>query len=393
MDYMHIETGNTSSLTLHIRITKKCNADCTYCSSYQLLADNRMSLDDLDKSLDFLSKLIVEKGIGGSREMISVQYVGGEVSVLPLDYIEEYAKRVEQKLSPLFKYFQHGVQSNLIASKDKILRLVDIFGTNIGTSFDHFTDQRRVQGDSQKYRTIFLKNQTTLKKITGKKASGVVVVDEKMEPFIFDEISIANNNLTHITLRPVFQGGMPIEQMNVSNVIPIFERAYDEWVMNSHISIEPFTSLLNKRLIKYKKDFQQHNGFKEINAYSGCPFQHNCAKNSLNLEPNGDLYLCFEMADGERYSFGNAIQGVLNEDVYNLLLDRSNKLQSECYSCDYFNECQGGCMNEAIDHFGDVYAKTKNCSLWKAIFRKIDNSISIYGVENIEKWLVSNKLN
>lgn len=390
---MDIQTGNTSSLTLHIRITKKCNADCTYCSSFQTLADNRMSLDDLDKSLEFLKKIILEKGIGGSREMISVQYVGGEVSILPFDYIEEYTKRVEKSLSPLFKYFQHGVQSNLIASKDKVLKLVDIFGTNIGTSFDHFTDQRRVQGDSKKYRTIFLKNQTTLKKITGKKASGVVVVDEKMEEFIFQEIAVANQNKTHITLRPVFQGGMPIEQMNTSHVIPIFEKAYNDWILQSNISIEPFTSLLNKRLVKYKKEFIQPNGFKELNAFSGCPFQHNCAQNSLNLEPNGDLYLCFEMADGNRYSFGNAIKGEFKEDVFNFLVNRSSNLKPECYSCDYFNECQGGCMNEAIDHFNDVYGKTKHCSLWKAIFRQIDLSIQTHGVNLIEQWLKTNKLN
>lgn len=258
---MNINTGNNSSLTLHIRITKKCNADCTYCSSFQTLADNRMSLDDLDKSLTFLSQLILNKNIGGNREMISVQYVGGEVSVLPLDYVEEYTKMVEQRLAPLFKYFQHGVQSNLIASKDKIIKLVEIFGTNIGTSFDNSTDQRRVQGDSSKYRTIFLKNQTTLKKIIGKKAAGVVVIDEKMEPFVFNEIDIANKNNTHLTLRPVFQGGMPIEEMNVSNIIPIFEKAFDDWIMNSNISIEPFTSLLNKRLIKHKKSFISNNGF------------------------------------------------------------------------------------------------------------------------------------
>lgn len=391
--YMNINTGNNSSLTLHIRITKKCNADCTYCSSFQTLADNRMSLDDLDKSLTFLSQLILNKNIGGTREMISVQYVGGEVSVLPLDYVEEYTKMVEQRLAPLFKYFQHGVQSNLIASKDKIIKLVEIFGTNIGTSFDNSTDQRRVQGDSSKYRTIFLKNQTTLKKIIGKKAAGVVVIDEKMEPFVFNEIDIANKNNTHLTLRPVFQGGMPIEEMNVSNIIPIFEKAFDDWIMNSHISIEPFTSLLNKRLIKHKKSFISNNGFQEISAYSGCPFQHNCAQNSLNLEPNGDLFLCFEMADGNRYSFGNAINGDFNEETYNLLLERSNKLQDECYKCDYFNECQGGCMNEAIDHFGDIYAKTKNCSLWKAIFRRIDYNIEKYGVKNIQSWLENNRLN
>lgn len=385
---MNIFTSSTSSLTLHIRITKKCNADCVYCSSYQLLADNRMSLEDLDISLNFLKKIIIEKGLGGSRDFLSVQYVGGEVSVLPLDYIKSYTEKVEQELSPLFKNFQHGVHTNLIASKEKLLGLVDIFGKNIGTSFDHFTDQRQIQGNSQKYRTIFLKNQSSLKKVIGKKAGGVVVIDEKMEPFIFDEIAIANENKTNLTLRPVFQGGMPIEQMNVNNVIPIYEKAFSQWIMKSNISIEPFTSLLNKRLSKYLST----NYESTLRNYSGCPFQHNCALQSLNLEPNGDLFICFEMADGNRYSFGNTITGIFNDEVHNQLLERSHKLEKECYSCDYFNECQGGCMNEAIDHFGDMYAKTKNCSLWKSVFKQIDENIVLHGPENIETWLINNNL-
>lgn len=378
-----IKTGNNSSLTLHIRITKKCNANCTYCSSFQTIADNKMSFEDLDTSLQFIKQLITNKNIGGSREMLSVQYVGGEVSILPLDYIKTYTQKVEEALSPLFKYYQHGVQSNLISSKEKLLGLVDIFGSNIGTSFDHFTDQRRIQNDSGKYRTIFLKNQTSLKKTIGKKASGVVVVDKQMEPHIYDEVKIANINKTHLTLRPVFQGGSEIEHMNSENVIPIFEKIFDEWILSSNISIEPFTSLLIKRLSKYQNN--------QLYTHSGCPFQHNCALNSLNLEPNGDLFTCFEMADANRYSFGNAITGDFKEDVFNILVGRSTNLKNECYSCDYFNECQGGCMNESLDHYNDIYAKTKNCSLWKSIFRKIDHSIETYGIDKINLWLENKK--
>ena len=41
-------------LTLHIRLTKHCNADCSYCSSWQESPDARLTPADLRKSIDFI---------------------------------------------------------------------------------------------------------------------------------------------------------------------------------------------------------------------------------------------------------------------------------------------------------------------------------------------------
>ncbi len=68
-------------------------------------------------------------------------------------------------------------------------------------------------------------------------------------------------------------------------------------------------------------------------------------------------------------------------------LERSKKLSNDCVKCDYFNECQGGCMNEAIEHTGDVFGKTHYCGTWKTVFGKIDNAIQTHGISNIEKWI------
>ena len=43
-----------SPLTLHIRLTKHCNADCSYCSSWQESPDARLTPEDLRKSIDFI---------------------------------------------------------------------------------------------------------------------------------------------------------------------------------------------------------------------------------------------------------------------------------------------------------------------------------------------------
>lgn len=60
------------------------------------------------------------------------------------------------------------------------------------------------------------------------------------------------------------------------------------------------------------------------------------------------------MADSKSYKLGNAIEEEWNND-FDLLTQRSYKLKSECYSCDYFKDCQGGCMNEAIEQTEELF--------------------------------------
>lgn len=142
-------SGNEDSLVFHIRITKKCNADCSYCSSWQAAPAKLLSLKDLEKAVKFIAEKIISLGLGGKRKSISVQYVGGELLSIPSDYLREYSEIVERNLSPLFDEFIHGGQSNLIGSTKKVDQLMDIFEGRIGTSFDHFTNQRTVLGDSK----------------------------------------------------------------------------------------------------------------------------------------------------------------------------------------------------------------------------------------------------
>jgi radical SAM protein with 4Fe4S-binding SPASM domain len=378
---MDIFSANQDSFTLHLRVTKHCNADCSYCSSYENDASSLMKLEDLATSLDFISHLILKHNLGGKRKMITVQYVGGEISTVPFDYLEQFVTLVKEKLSPLFLDFRHGAQSNLIASKSRINQIMDLFDSNIGTSIDNSTEQRTINKSAQRYQKIFLQNLDYSKKFVGKTLPAILVIDEKMKPFVFDEIEQAEKKKMHLTLRPVFQGGMPIEEMESESLTNLYDQIFDNWFMKSEIAIEPHFSLLQKRLLKYKKE--QFN----LPSYSGCPFQHNCMKSSLNMEPNGELYVCLDMADSNNYPIGNALTQTLDTETFNLLLSRSEKLNKDCLSCDYFNECQGGCMNEAIEHTGDVFGKTQYCQTWKAVFKKIDQGIDSYGYQNVSNWV------
>lgn len=376
-----IFTSNQDTLTFHIRVTKKCNADCSYCSSFETKFSELMSLDDLKKSMSFISKMIVENQIGGKRRYVVVQYVGGELLTIPPTYFKNFTKIVEDYLSPLFDTFVQSGQSNLIGSKEKIIELYHTLDGHIGSSLDVSTHQRTIKGSSKKYDTIFLKNLTTVKKLTGKYPSSILVIDDKMKPFISENIKFAEEKKMHITLRPVFQGGIKVETLNNISLTDIYENVFNNWFMKSNIAIEPLISMVEKRLLKddiYSESFYN---------ISGCNFQHNCAKSSINLEPDGTLYVCLDMADGKHFPIGNAIKEEIFHENFQKLISRSEKLNTDCINCDYFSACQGGCMNEAIEQSGDVFGKTEYCFTWKKIFKLIDDSIEKNGKDNVKKWL------
>jgi len=375
----NIFTGNQNSFTLHIRITKKCNANCSYCSSFERNPNDLMSLEDFEKSINFIASKIKELNLGGTREAITVQYIGGELLGVPINYLRKSIDIVKEKLSPLFKHFIHGAQSNLIGSTTKIDNLFLLFDNNIGTSFDSFTEQRKVKSSSKLYKTIFLKNVSYIKKKYGKNISGIIVVDKEMAPFLEQEIDIANKFKRHIVLRPVFNGGSEVDKLSVSELENIYEKLFDNWILKQNIIIDPFYSYLQKRIYNLQN--------KPIDHLSGCPSQHNCANVSMNLEPDGSIYVCLDTADSKTLVLGNALRNEFNYELFAKIRDRSNNLNENCVKCSYFKECQGGCMKEAIEHTNNMYGKTFYCSIWKKIFHKIDKNISEHGIEKIQNWL------
>ena len=378
---INLFNANQDSLTLHLRITKKCNADCSYCSSYEDKSSKPMTLEDLSSSLDFIKQLILEKGLGGKRKYLTVQYVGGEVLVVDPEYLKQFTVIVKNKFENVFDQVSDGVQSNLIGSKTKVENLFEIFDGHVGTSFDNHTTQRTIKKNDQAYKKIFFQNFSNIKRKFGVNLPGIIVIDKKMYPYAEEEMKIATKNKSNLTLRPAFNGGSPIDSISEKELSPLYDKLFDTWFLKQDIMVEPFFSLLQKRINTKKNDF------KKLISISGCPFQHNCATSSINLEPDGTLYVCLDMADSKNYPIGNAVKKELNEEVFNMLLQRSEKLNQDCIKCDYFNECQGGCMNEAIEYTGDVFGKTQYCGTWKTIFRKIDKAIDEHGLLIIEKWI------
>lgn len=373
------------AFVLHIRLTTKCNADCVYCSAYDPINGKSMSVDDFKLSIKKIKHWFDKYSLGGSRKNLTIQYLGGEILTIPKDTLRECVSFAREELSPLFDSFQDGVQTNLIGSWDRVNFLANLFTpSHVGTSVDNFTDQRTVAGSSKKYKTIMLENQTKFKKTYGAYIPGIVVVDSLSLPHLREEISIAQERGYHLNIRTVFNGGKDkILSAEVEDLIPKYVELFNEWVLKQKIILQPFYQLLASR---FGERFPEHfSDFYTLNT--GCPFQHDCALKSFDLEPNGDIYVCQDMADSRQYRLGNAITGDFDETIFNKLVSRTSHLDSTCQNCSFVKSCQGGCMSEAIHHRGDVFGKTDYCDLWKALFFEIDKIINQNDPKKIAHWL------
>lgn len=368
--------------TLHIRLTKRCNAECDYCSSYQNAPLKYMSVKDFKKSIDyFVESILPIIGLDKKGTHIAVQYVGGEILTIPKHIIKECVFYARKKLGLYFHEVIDGVQSNLIANSQQVIFLHNLFRKNIGTSVDNFSDMRKVGNSSDKYREIYKKSTDELYKRRRFKPPVIFVVDQFGIMNMHKEIELSKNNGTDITLRAAFPGGSKVAQAMKSELALEYGKAFDNWILKSNIRIEPFYQLLVSRLSSVDKSKSK------FDFYNGCPFQRNCSKVSLDIEPNGDLYTCLDMADSNQFKLGNSLDKTFDIKIWKMLSERQNIIDDKCKSCKWFDNCQGGCMSEAIHHDKGVYGRTELCEVWETIFNKIDKTIEKYGTNRLILWV------
>ena len=360
-------------LTLHVRLTRDCNAHCDYCSSAGV-DEGRMSIEDFKRSIDFIADHVFPRMGVSARHFLTIEYLGGEVLLIPQDVLADCVAYARERLGKLVYRLRDGAQSNLIGAPRRIIALHDLFEGNLGTSWDNHTGQRHIHGSAELYRGLLGRSLTALEAERAHRPGRVLVVDDASLPFLESEVRAAISGGYDLVLRPVFQGGSDtVSHADTVQMAQTMARCYAIWNADPRVRIEPFSSLKERRLARGRTD---PNGAPAAGAVSGCPFQSDCAFRSLSLDPDGTLHICQEMADAGHYPLGNAIESVFHETVWRRLARRQAHLSQDCAACPWLSECGGGCMNEAIEAHGNPFAKTELCPVWKSIFREIEADIA-----------------
>jgi len=369
-------------LTLHLRLTKKCNADCSYCSSWQEKALPYMQPEDFCQSIDFIcDQVLPVMGLtGGVGSHASLQYTGGEILVVPRRALKECVLYGRNRLGQIFERVTDGCQSNLQGSDDRIAFLHTLFGPRISTSVDDFTDQRRIKNSAPAYRAQTEHGRAMLRKRRGLNPAVIYVVDGAGVPHALAQYQKAEADACDLTLRAVFHGGRAVGAATIPELIDAYGTIFDRWIRKGGIMVQPLYQLLTTRLATITGDSTL------MAANFGCPFQKNCAQVSLDLEPNGDLFICLDMADSGQMKLGNAVERQFNQDIWRNLNRRQEHYDQKCQKCTWLAACQGGCMSEAIHHTGSPYGRTELCSLWTDLFTRIDRAIADHGQDTLVSW-------
>ncbi|MFL1449367.1 radical SAM protein [Pseudomonas tritici] len=365
-------------LTLHIRLTKHCNADCSYCSSWQESPDARLTPEALAKSVEFVLDS-APTTLGVSFTHLTAQFLGGEIAMVPPAELNNHIATIKALCARRGLDCIVGAQSNLIVSEKKAERLYDQFEGRLGTSIDLTTNARTIKGDPEKYRVIWKSADQYLRKRRSS-TGAVYVVEPESTADALHHLREAARSRRVITFRPIFKGGMEAVQLNSANQFRETMLAlFDEWFLRLPVIAEPFYQLCEARLSEVSNMARVQS--------TACAFQSDCTRKSINIEPNGDLYVCQEMADAGLAPIGNGIAGKWYSEALSLYASRSSTVHQDCAVCPFLKSCHGGCMYEAIAQGQGVHGKSYHCASWKGLFQRIDDAIAAHGAEHIHEWL------
>ncbi|NVL48633.1 SPASM domain-containing protein [Pseudomonas syringae pv. actinidiae] len=272
-----------------------------------------------------------------------------------------------------------GAQSNLIVSDRNAARLYDQFEGRIGTSIDLTTSTRTIKGDPEKYRVIWKSADTYLRRHRSTPGAIYVVEPDRATDAIL-HLREAVRARRVITFRPIFKGGIESVQLNTAEQFKVsMIELFDEWFLRMPVIAEPFFQLCESRLSEVSSTSRVR--------VTACAFQSDCTRKSVNIEPNGDLHVCLEMADAGMAPIGNGVRREWYSDALRIYASRSTSLPQSCNACPYVKSCHGGCMYEAMSQGQGVHGKSHHCSTWKAIFERIDGAIAEHGADHIHEWL------
>lgn len=379
--------------TVILKPTKECNADCSYCSSPPS-ENNYWSVRDFEK--------IIKSVAGRSVNEVMFIWHGGEPMLLGPDFYRACYK-VAQKYKPNIRF---AIQTNLTLYKSSRWKEVfrNVFHGRVSTSYDPDEESRTIKGSTTKYNAVFRDKLNT-------------VISDGYSPLVVGTYSDETIDLAHSVYNDSIKRGDEWFDFRVNHRYPagraegggelisprrygeVLIELYDRWIIDKpKFVITPLDQMLKLTL-----------------GLSGaqCPWTRRCGGRFLGIEPNGDVYNCADFADlGEdQYKYGNIFDGTIGNvsgvvnfykkeagdvQLVDSLLDstaarkmkrRAYNVPVDCASCEHYDQCEGGCMREAVLYNRGLGGKYYYCESWKMVFKRIKESIRTGEVEGlINSW-------
>lgn len=147
-NFANLNITTSGSLEVIIKITERCNINCTYCYMF-----NRGNEDYLarpaniaDKTIDDIARFLAEGAADLGARRVNVVFHGGEPLMLKKSRFDRLCQTIRSAVEPLAK-LRLSIQTNAMLIDDEWIRILAEHRVDIGISLDgpaHIHDRARV---------------------------------------------------------------------------------------------------------------------------------------------------------------------------------------------------------------------------------------------------------
>ncbi len=319
-----------------------CNMNCIYC------AEKRKS--DIDSSNSIKMDLISKIAEMFNDFSMNIIFHGGEPTLLKSDYYEQIMEYFQKKCSNV----SFGMQTNAYAIDNEWINFFDRNRNRLGISISldgpkQMNDYRLGSKNDYSYDEV---NKNLLKLEEKHICVGVIVTITKKslnrEKELIEYLN-GFSNIKFVKLNPCFDK----DDDGIGSSWAISPRQYMTFV-NNFFDIyvkESYKNYLVEPIISILKKIQ---GVES----SFCNFSNEKCHNFLCVYPDGKVTYCDNLEYNDGY-IGNLY------DFDNLAFEKENTEKeltinnnlAQCYKCDVYNICTGGC-NEIRKKYGIEYCES-----------------------------------
>lgn len=282
-----------------------------------------------------------------------------------------------------------SMQSNILGYDSRRWKdlLSGPFEYSVSTSFDPDEQFREFRGSTARYTQVFNKRLDAMladgfrPKIIGtytEETIGLAMSMYDRALALGDKTFNVRINYRYPAGRDTGQGEMLLPKTYGKFLLEIYER----WIKDAPpFVVTPLDEMFKKVI-----------GLEAMR----CPWTNQCGGHFLGIEPNFDVYNCSEFADlgDAEYAFGNikemSVPQLLASRAARATIRRRVDVPMDCKSCRHFNECEGGCMRDAVLYGKGLGGKFHYCKSWMMVFDRIketvmtgeaDAAIRMYGLD------------
>lgn len=353
-------------------VTFSCNLGCDYCyfEKGKKSKTGNMDLNIVKRIITSYARFIDEHK--SNYQNMYLVWHGGEPLLGGKKYFREIVKIEKEFIQNGYKIF-NAIQTNGTLIDEDWISFFRENNFQVGISLDgpkEINDIHRHYIDGKSYFDITYSNIKLL--IKNKIPVSVIAVITKnsvkncQKIFnFFDELGISS-----IDFIPCFL---------YDNEVTLDSESYSKFLLEMFDFCEssPNTKLKIRFLNDIKKKIKWLEEQKGT-LYTGCELSGRCGEN-ISIFPNGDIYLCDTLTPIDRLKIGNIkdmdLSQIHKTDKFEEFKKNFNDINPECFSCEVFDICKGGCLNRRLPEFNydkkDFYCNARK-DIIKHIMKKLE---------------------